>query len=139
MDVMVLYKSGLYGTSLLSLDCMVHLQERQEERPHFRNRLGLICSCLGSVVGTGNIWRFPRILATNSGEQGKPLPHRESLLCGAVFITLSVKPCSTTETALLRIEQRSVKAYITNMYLSWTFVRRTGVPHRLDSVPGSVV
>ena len=113
---------------------MVRLQERQEERPHFRNRLGLICSCLGSVVGTGNIWRFPRILATNSGEQGKPLPHRESLLCG-------VKPCSTTETALLRIEQRSVKAYITNMYmyLSWSFVRRTGVPHRLDSVPGSVV
>lgn len=29
-------------------------------------------SCLGCVVGTGNIWRFPRIVAKNSGEDGKP-------------------------------------------------------------------
>ncbi|GMQ80848.1 MAG: sodium-dependent transporter [Rhodothermia bacterium] len=37
---------------------------------HFSSRLGLILSVLGIAVGTGNIWRFPRIAAQNSGEAG---------------------------------------------------------------------
>jgi hypothetical protein len=41
------------------------------EQHHFKTRIGLICSCLGCVVGTGNIWRFPRIVANNSDEEGK--------------------------------------------------------------------
>lgn len=36
----------------------------------FSSRLGLILSMLGIAVGTGNIWRFPRIAAQNSGENG---------------------------------------------------------------------
>ncbi|GIV59704.1 sodium-dependent transporter [Rhodocaloribacter litoris] len=36
----------------------------------FSSRLGLILSVLGIAVGTGNIWRFPRIAATNSGDTG---------------------------------------------------------------------
>ena len=36
----------------------------------FSSRLGLILSVLGIAVGTGNIWRFPRIAATNGGEEG---------------------------------------------------------------------
>ena len=36
----------------------------------FSSRLGLILSVLGIAVGTGNIWRFPRIAAQTGGEQG---------------------------------------------------------------------
>ncbi len=36
----------------------------------FSSRLGLILSVLGIAVGTGNIWRFPRIAAQNGGEEG---------------------------------------------------------------------
>jgi neurotransmitter:Na+ symporter, NSS family len=33
----------------------------------FGSRWGLILATLGMAVGTGNIWRFPRIVATNGG------------------------------------------------------------------------
>src|SRR4030043_1803457 len=36
----------------------------------FSSRLGLILSALGIAVGTGNIWRFPRIAAQSGGETG---------------------------------------------------------------------
>ncbi|MEM0962741.1 MAG: sodium-dependent transporter, partial [Bacteroidota bacterium] len=36
----------------------------------FSSRWTLILSVLGIAVGTGNIWRFPRIAASNAGEGG---------------------------------------------------------------------
>ncbi|MDA1027904.1 MAG: sodium-dependent transporter [Bacteroidetes bacterium] len=36
----------------------------------FSSQLGLILSVLGIAVGTGNIWRFPRIAASNAGDSG---------------------------------------------------------------------
>jgi len=36
----------------------------------FTTKWGLILSVLGIAVGTGNIWRFPRIAAQNGGEEG---------------------------------------------------------------------
>ena len=36
----------------------------------FSSRTGLLLSALGIAVGTGNIWRFPRIAAQNGGEEG---------------------------------------------------------------------
>ncbi|MCH7640173.1 MAG: sodium-dependent transporter, partial [Bacteroidetes bacterium] len=36
----------------------------------FSSRWGLLLSVLGIAVGTGNIWRFPRIAAQNAGEDG---------------------------------------------------------------------
>jgi neurotransmitter:Na+ symporter, NSS family len=36
----------------------------------FSSRAGLLLSALGIAVGTGNIWRFPRIAAQMGGEQG---------------------------------------------------------------------
>lgn len=39
-----------------------------EER--FSSRWGLLISVLGIAVGTGNIWRFPRIVAQNGGDEG---------------------------------------------------------------------
>ncbi|XP_071958674.1 uncharacterized sodium-dependent transporter YhdH-like isoform X1 [Antedon mediterranea] len=36
----------------------------------FKSKVGLVLSCVGCMVGTGNIWRFPRIVANNSGDEG---------------------------------------------------------------------
>jgi len=36
----------------------------------FSSRAGLLLSALGIAIGTGNIWRFPRIAAQNGGEEG---------------------------------------------------------------------
>ncbi len=36
----------------------------------FSSRLAMLLSTLGIAVGTGNIWRFPRIAAQNGGDEG---------------------------------------------------------------------
>ncbi|XP_048729243.1 uncharacterized sodium-dependent transporter YhdH-like isoform X1 [Ostrea edulis] len=77
---------------------------RIEERPHFHNRLGLICSCLGSVVGTGNIWRFPRILASNSEEKGGLV----FLLVWAIFLVLWSSPMLLIEYGTGRYTRKAV-------------------------------
>jgi len=46
--------------------------ETTKER--FSSKLGLILSVLGIAIGTGNIWRFPRIAAQNGGEDGAEIP-----------------------------------------------------------------
>jgi len=38
-----------------------------ERGEQFSNRWGMILAMLGMAVGTGNIWRFPRVAATNGG------------------------------------------------------------------------
>ena len=40
----------------------------QENR--FSSRFTFLLSALGIAVGTGNIWRFPRIVASNAGDDG---------------------------------------------------------------------
>ncbi|RKY22198.1 MAG: sodium-dependent transporter [Planctomycetota bacterium] len=37
------------------------------ERAAFSSRWGLILAALGMAVGTGNVWRFPRVLSQNGG------------------------------------------------------------------------
>lgn len=41
-----------------------------DTKERFSSKLGLILSVLGIAIGTGNIWRFPRIAAQNGGEDG---------------------------------------------------------------------
>jgi len=41
-----------------------------ESTPRFSSRLTFLLSALGIAIGTGNIWRFPRIAASNGGENG---------------------------------------------------------------------
>ena len=43
---------------------MAHREDR------FSSRIGLLLAVLGIAVGTGNVWRFPRIAAQNSGDGG---------------------------------------------------------------------
>jgi neurotransmitter:Na+ symporter, NSS family len=38
-----------------------------ERVQHFTTRWGMMVAMLGMAVGTGNIWRFPRVAATNGG------------------------------------------------------------------------
>ncbi|MCH8556213.1 MAG: sodium-dependent transporter [Balneolia bacterium] len=44
--------------------------EARQALQRFTSKWGLIISVLGIAVGTGNIWRFPRIAAQNSGDEG---------------------------------------------------------------------
>ena len=37
------------------------------QRVYFSSRWGMLVAMLGMAVGTGNIWRFPRIAASNGG------------------------------------------------------------------------
>ncbi|MEO1035670.1 MAG: sodium-dependent transporter [Pseudomonadota bacterium] len=41
-----------------------------QDQVRFSTRLGLLLSVLGIAIGTGNIWRFPRIAAQNAGDDG---------------------------------------------------------------------
>ncbi|OON22216.1 hypothetical protein X801_01882, partial [Opisthorchis viverrini] len=51
----------------------IQLRVMEDERTMFQSAIGTVISCLGSAVGTGNIWRFPRILATQSYYRGTSL------------------------------------------------------------------
>jgi NSS family neurotransmitter:Na+ symporter len=42
----------------------------EKNKEVFSSKLGMILSVLGIAIGTGNIWRFPRIAAQNGGEEG---------------------------------------------------------------------
>ena len=64
----------------------------------FSSRLGLILSVLGIAVGTGNIWRFPRIAAQNGGEEGAGA----FLLVWLLFLLLWSIPLIIAEYALGR-------------------------------------
>jgi NSS family neurotransmitter:Na+ symporter len=57
----------------------------------FGSRWGLILATLGMAVGTGNIWRFPRIVATNGGGS--------FLVAWVVFLLIWSVPLMITEFA----------------------------------------
>ena len=64
----------------------------------FSSRLGLLLSVLGIAVGTGNIWRFPRIAALNGGDEGAGA----FLIAWVTFLLLWSIPLIIAEYALGR-------------------------------------
>ncbi len=66
--------------------------------PQFSSRIGLLLSVLGIAVGTGNIWRFPRIAASNAGDSGAGA----FLLAWVVFLLVWSIPLIIAEYALGR-------------------------------------
>ena len=65
-------------------------------KDRFTSRWGLILSVLGIAVGTGNIWRFPRIAAANAGEDGAGA----FLVAWVAFLLLWSLPLIVAEYAL---------------------------------------
>lgn len=70
----------------------------------FSTRLGLLLSVLGIAIGTGNIWRFPRIAAQSGGEQGAGA----FLLAWVIFLFLWSIPLIIAEYVLGRKWRRGV-------------------------------
>lgn len=62
----------------------------------FSSRWALILSVLGIAVGTGNIWRFPRIVAANAGDAGAGA----FLVAWIVFLLIWSLPLIVAEYAL---------------------------------------
>ncbi len=46
------------------------MPENKTQEQRFSTSWGFLLSALGIAIGTGNIWRFPRIVAQNGGETG---------------------------------------------------------------------
>ena len=72
------------------------MAENSEQR--FSSRLGLLLSVLGIAIGTGNIWRFPRIAAQNAGEEGAGA----FLIAWVIFLFVWSVPLIIAEYALGR-------------------------------------
>ncbi len=41
--------------------------QKEQEKTYFSSRMGFIVASIAMAVGTGNIWRFPRVAAANGG------------------------------------------------------------------------
>ncbi|KAM7533507.1 hypothetical protein Aperf_G00000127840 [Anoplocephala perfoliata] len=46
------------------------VQSEEEQQPRFTYTAGLIFSLIGCIMGTGNVWRFPRVIAVTSSDSG---------------------------------------------------------------------
>ncbi len=67
-------------------------------KQRFTSRWGMLLAVLGMAVGTGNIWRFPRVAATNSGDDGAGA----FLIAWLVFLFVWSVPLIIAEYALGR-------------------------------------
>uniref|UniRef100_A0A1I8HGJ6 Sodium-dependent transporter n=1 Tax=Macrostomum lignano TaxID=282301 RepID=A0A1I8HGJ6_9PLAT len=75
----------------------------ETEQKAFSSSAAIIFSCLGTVVGTGNIWRFPRIAAQNSATQGTLI----FLATWIIFLFLWSSPMLLIEYAVGRYFKKS--------------------------------
>ncbi|MFN2167560.1 MAG: sodium-dependent transporter, partial [Anaerolineae bacterium] len=85
------------------------------ERQRFRSRLGMMLVMLGMAVGTGNIWRFPRIAAQNGGG--------EFLIPWLAFLVLWSIPLLLTEFAVGRaVRGGPVRAFAQLLGPGWAWM-----------------
>lgn len=76
-----------------------------ERALHFSSRAAMLLAMLGMAVGTGNIWRFPRIAATNGGGS--------FLIAWVVFLLLWSVPLILVEFAIGKVARRgTVGAFV---------------------------
>ncbi len=84
-------------------------------KERFGSRLGMMLAMLGMAVGTGNIWRFPRIAAKNGGG--------EFLLAWFVFLFLWSIPLILLEFGMGRkIRRGPIKAFMQMMGPKWAWM-----------------
>jgi len=84
----------------------------------FSSGLGFLLSVLGIAVGTGNIWRFPRIAAQNGGDEGAGA----FLIAWVAFLFLWAIPLIIAEYALGRKYRQGVIGTFINAagkYFAW--------------------
>jgi len=85
------------------------------QQPHFSSRLGMMLAMLGMAVGTGNIWRFPRIAAQNGGG--------EFLVTWVVFLFLWSIPLVLVEFGIGRkLRCGPIKAFMGLMGPRWAWM-----------------
>jgi SNF family Na+-dependent transporter len=75
--------------------------------PTFTSRWGMMLAMLGMAVGTGNIWRFPRIAAANGGGS--------FLVAWAVFLLLWSVPLLIVEFAMGKAARRGTVGAFTRV------------------------
>lgn len=80
------------------------MAEAKQALQRFTTKWGLIISVLGIAVGTGNIWRFPRIAAQNGGEEGAGV----FILAWVISLLLWSIPLIIAEYAIGRNGRRGV-------------------------------
>ena len=84
-------------------------------RESFGSRWGMMLAMLGMAVGTGNIWRFPRIVAKNGGG--------EFLVAWVVFLFLWSIPLILLEFGMGRKTRSGpIKAFIQMMGPRWAWM-----------------
>ena len=81
----------------------------------FGSRLGMMLAMLGMAVGTGNIWRFPRIAASNGGG--------EFLVAWIVFLFMWSIPLILLEFGLGRMTRSGpIRAFVQVMGPRWAWM-----------------
>lgn len=89
------------------------MADHTEQR--FSSRLVMMLAILGMAVGTGNIWRFPRIAAANGGG--------EFLVAWVVFLLLWSIPLMLVELNMGRLTRRGpIGAFISMMGPRWAWM-----------------
>ncbi|XP_066269441.1 uncharacterized sodium-dependent transporter YocR-like [Branchiostoma lanceolatum] len=73
------------------------------EQPKFSSKLGIMLTSIGCAVGTGNVWRFPRMVANNSGKNGG----LQFLLVWVAFLFLWSMPLIILEYAVGRFAKKA--------------------------------
>jgi NSS family neurotransmitter:Na+ symporter len=85
------------------------------QQTHFGSRLGMMLAMLGMAVGTGNIWRFPRIAGQNGGG--------EFLVAWVAFLFLWSIPLILVEFGMGRkMRSGPIKAFMGMMGPRWAWM-----------------